>query len=474
MLNKMKKTRAGFTLVELIVVIAILAILAGVAIPVYSSYINRANKAADLTLLGAVNSAFAAACLEFGFDHTDVSTAMLTGTDSITGISGVSLKSGVKPAKPISAENNGYSAASLSAGAHDAELASGEAFNEYFLRYFGENKEIKLQYYTASAFVFQDGAFGESGVKGMTVTKENGVTTLTVTMENGKTAEYTVTDDQIQGVNNSTFGQNMTKSELMTDISTMTSSLAGILGGGNTIASIIGEDTLAALGVTPPYDHDELANAVVVTFANMLSSGEGMDQQMAASMSTQGSISAIQGVMNTDRDHLIRALTANNMQGMAGVLALYSTATAFANSDAASDAANDGANKWTYTDSETGKTYTAEEFYNHINSNIQAISARYAAMETHDPVSAGAEIMVEMSKLTALMYDSEGSGLNQQYQAYIDAGKLQADATGFIQSMSMISDNAVALADSGAIANGFDSASIEAILTMMFASSSNP
>ena len=55
------KSKAGFTLVELIVVIAILAILAGVAIPAYSGYMDKANKAADDQIVNAVNTAINAA-----------------------------------------------------------------------------------------------------------------------------------------------------------------------------------------------------------------------------------------------------------------------------------------------------------------------------------------------------------------------------------------------------------------------------
>lgn len=65
---KFTKKNGGFTLVELIVVIAILAILAAIAVPAYSGYIKKAKEAADQTLLGAVNTAFAAACLEDGVD----------------------------------------------------------------------------------------------------------------------------------------------------------------------------------------------------------------------------------------------------------------------------------------------------------------------------------------------------------------------------------------------------------------------
>lgn len=64
--NVREHSAGGFTLVELIVVIAILAILAGVAVPAYSGYIKKAEQAADEQLLAALNTAYAAACMENG------------------------------------------------------------------------------------------------------------------------------------------------------------------------------------------------------------------------------------------------------------------------------------------------------------------------------------------------------------------------------------------------------------------------
>ena len=76
----MFKKNGGFTLVELIVVIAILAILAGVAVPAYSGYIARANDAACLSELSAIQTAAQAACSLNGSELSGISIA----TNSIT------------------------------------------------------------------------------------------------------------------------------------------------------------------------------------------------------------------------------------------------------------------------------------------------------------------------------------------------------------------------------------------------------
>lgn len=85
-----RRSTSGFTLVELVVVIAILAILAGVAVPVYTRYIEKAEEAQDQLLIAAVNEAFAGGCLDAGIELDTVTDAKISVSEQMVfGVSSV-------------------------------------------------------------------------------------------------------------------------------------------------------------------------------------------------------------------------------------------------------------------------------------------------------------------------------------------------------------------------------------------------
>ena len=157
----------GFSLVELIVVIAIMAILVGVAVPVYSSYIEKANKAKDEQLLGEINSAFAVALAGNAIDINTVTEADIPVNDGVVNLAGMTVN-GV--------ENAAIENAMIGILGTDLEFAVIEDifYNENTHK-FEENADIEIAYgdstITLSAkdvAALMNSTFGEKvGIEGL-------------------------------------------------------------------------------------------------------------------------------------------------------------------------------------------------------------------------------------------------------------------------------------------------------------------
>lgn len=185
------KANDGFTLVELIVVIAILAILGGVAVPAYSGYVERAERAADEALLNEINTAFASACA-------------VNGTDN-------------------------YKAASqnpaLITTAVPYEVS---VYNDEFKQFYTEKSEFK----TDPIVMFD-------ALKGMFVMVADGGS---VTLNYAGTL-ITVSSDDIQALANSTYAS-IGAQDLLTEIANLT---AWADGDGNAIVDALGDEYYASL-----------------------------------------------------------------------------------------------------------------------------------------------------------------------------------------------------------------------------------
>ena len=304
------KRNGGFTLVELIVVIAILAILAGVAVPAYTGYIKKAEEAADQQLLGAVNTAFAAACLEEGKDVNDVNRARILVTDKkVVAVTDVDFTNDVTKV------------------------------NEAFLRYFAGNTETQFKVLTNVVYDAAKKCFVDGNSESITVSYAGNYISVS------GAAAQALTNSSFMSA---TMGGSAGLLNKVNDVTVMAQGMAG-----GALSAVFNDDNfeqtaMKALGATNATEYGQKTAAIIADIMKANEDNPAFTQQDAINQMNANAavLYAAQNAVGMTSSDISAIFTAegvdtikNNLKtdgktndGMAQAALVYGMYTAYANS----------------------------------------------------------------------------------------------------------------------------------------------